>query len=191
MQPVEEFLYLVLAAQREGNRILTEALRPLDLTPSQAEVLRVLQEHQPLSLIALGDLLVCESGSPSRLVNGLVEADLVKRVPSASNGRMVTLTLTAAGEGRQYIALASEAAGAQARPLAVPALLLRVLGLTNPVLRESVELLYEFNGPLLFDGSKYCRAFGGTPTSHQEAMRQTVAWYRESAAPKASQHAEE
>jgi MarR family transcriptional regulator, organic hydroperoxide resistance regulator len=98
VQPVEEFCYLVLAAQREGNRILTEALRPLDLTPSQAEVLRVLQEHQPLSLIALGDLLVCESGSPSRLVNGLVEADLVKRVPSASNGRMVTLTLTAAGE---------------------------------------------------------------------------------------------
>ena len=98
MQPVEEFRYLVLAAQREGNRVLTEALRPLDLTPSQAEVLRVLQEHQPLSLIALGNLLVCESGSPSRLVNGLVEAGLVKRIPSATNGRMVTLTLTAKGE---------------------------------------------------------------------------------------------
>src|SRR5437764_3739881 len=98
MQLVEELRYLVLAAQREGNRILTEALRPLDLTPSQAEVLRVLQEHQPVSLIALGDLLICESGSPSRLVNGLVEADLVKRVPNASNGRMVTLTLTAKGE---------------------------------------------------------------------------------------------
>ena len=98
MQPAEEFRYLVLAAQREGNRILTEALRPLDLTPSQAEVLRVLQEHQPLSLIALGEMLVCESGSPSRLVNGLIEADLVKRVPSATNGRMVTLTLTEKGE---------------------------------------------------------------------------------------------
>ena len=98
MQPVEEFRYLVLAAQREGNRLLTEALRSLDLTPSQAEVLRVLQEHQPLSLIALGEMLVCESGSPSRLVNGLVEADLVKRVPSATNGRMVTLTLTEKGE---------------------------------------------------------------------------------------------
>ncbi len=98
MQPAEEFRYLVLAAQREGNRILAEALRPLDLTPSQAEVLRVLQEQQPLSLIALGDLLVCESGSPSRLVNGLVEAGFVKRVPNASNGRMVTLTLTETGE---------------------------------------------------------------------------------------------
>ncbi len=98
MQPAEELRYLVLAAQREGNRMLTEALRSLDLTPSQAEVLRVLQDHQPLSLIALGDLLICESGSPSRLVNGLVEAGLVKRMPSATNGRMVTLTLTEKGE---------------------------------------------------------------------------------------------
>ena len=79
----------------------------------------------------------------------------------------------------------------QARALAVSGLLLRVLGLTNPVLRESVELLYEFTEPYLIDGSKYSRAFGGTPTSHQEAMRRTVAWYQESAALKTSHKAEE
>ena len=97
MQPVEELRYLVLAAQREGSRTFTEALRPLDLTPSQAEVLRVLQEHQPLSLIALGNLLVCETGSPSRLVNGMVEGELIERLPSTMNGRMVVLTLTERG----------------------------------------------------------------------------------------------
>jgi len=68
------------------------------LTPSQAEVLRVLQDHEPLSLIALGDLLVCETGSPSRLVQGLVEAGLIERIPSATDTRMVTLTLTDAGK---------------------------------------------------------------------------------------------
>jgi len=98
MQPVEEIRYLLLATQREGHRSLVDALRPLGLTPSQAEVLRVLQDHQPLSLIALGQLLVCEGGSPSRLVNGLVEAGLIERVQSPTNGRMVTLTLTQAGE---------------------------------------------------------------------------------------------
>jgi DNA-binding MarR family transcriptional regulator len=98
MQPVEELRYLMLAVQREGNRTLTEALRPLNLTPSQAEVLRVLQDFQPLSLIALGDLLICESGSPSRLVNGMVEAGLIERVPTTTNRRMVTLTLTEKGE---------------------------------------------------------------------------------------------
>ncbi len=98
MTPIEEFRYLMLAAQREGNRIFADALRPLHLTPSQAEVLRVLQDHEPLSLIALGDLLVCETGSPSRLVQGLVEAGLVERVPSSIDKRMVTLSLSGAGK---------------------------------------------------------------------------------------------
>src|SRR5690348_5064077 len=97
MTPIEELRYLILAAQREGNRLFADALRPLRLTSSQAEVLRVLQDHEPLSLIALGDLLVCETGSPSRLVQGLVEDGLVERLPSPTDKRMVTLTLTDAG----------------------------------------------------------------------------------------------
>src|SRR5262249_12570547 len=100
MQPLEELRYLILAAQRGGNRLLAEALRPLRLTPPQAEALRVLQSHAPLSLIALGDLLVCETGSPSRLVQGLVEAGLVERSPSSTDKRMVTLTLTKEGRER-------------------------------------------------------------------------------------------
>jgi DNA-binding MarR family transcriptional regulator len=97
MRPIEELRYLILAAQREGNRLFADALRPLHLTPSQAEVLRVLQDHEPLSLIALGDLLICETGSPSRLVQGLVEDGLIERSPSTTDKRMVTLTLTDTG----------------------------------------------------------------------------------------------
>jgi DNA-binding MarR family transcriptional regulator len=100
MRPLEELRYLILAAQREGNRLFAAALRPLGLTPSQAEVLRVLQDHEPLSLIALGDRLVCETGSPSRLVQGLVEDGLVERLPSPTDKRMVTLTLTDTGRER-------------------------------------------------------------------------------------------
>jgi MarR family transcriptional regulator, organic hydroperoxide resistance regulator len=98
MNEVEELRYLVLAAQREGNRMLAQGLRSLGLTPSQAEVLRVLQEHQPLSLMELGGLLVCETGSPSRLVSGLVGAGLVERTLSEADKRMVTLSLTHEGE---------------------------------------------------------------------------------------------
>ena len=85
--------------------------------------------------------------------------------------------------GRQFIRLAGEVAGSSAKALAVPAILLRVLGLTNPVLRESVELLYEFNEPFLIDGSKYTNAFGGSPTPDRDALLQTVAWYRHQASP--------
>lgn len=80
MRVAEELRYLILAIQREGNRLLAAELRPLGVTPSQAEVLRVLSDHQPLTLNALGELLVCETGnSPSRLVDRLVAQDLVQR----------------------------------------------------------------------------------------------------------------
>jgi DNA-binding MarR family transcriptional regulator len=109
VQLAEEIRYLLLAAQREGNRALSEALVPLDLTPAQGEVLRVLQDYQPISLSELGGLLVCESGSPSRLVNGLVTTGLVQRDVSAHDRRYVTLTLTQDGEERATQVAAVEA----------------------------------------------------------------------------------
>ena len=110
MEPIEELRYLVLAAQREGNRLLAEALQPLGLTPSQAEVLRVLQDWQPLSLVELGSLLVCEQGSPSRLVAGLVAAGYVARVASHDDKRKIVLSLTPAGHGAaQQVAEAESA----------------------------------------------------------------------------------
>jgi DNA-binding MarR family transcriptional regulator len=105
MNRADELRYLVVAAQREGSRFFTEQLRPLGLTPSQAEVLGVLHEAQPLSLVELGARLVCETGSPSRLVDGLVRAELVERVPSATDQRKVTLSLTQRGE-KVYVQVA-------------------------------------------------------------------------------------
>jgi DNA-binding MarR family transcriptional regulator len=98
MERADELRYLILAAQREGSRLFAEQIRPLGLTPSQAEVLSVLSEAQPLSLIELGRRLVCETGSPSRLVDGLVQAGLVERIASSTDQRKVSLTLTPAGE---------------------------------------------------------------------------------------------
>lgn len=97
MNPIEELRYLILAAQREGDRLLSTALEPISLTTSQAEVLRVLYDCAPLSLLELGERLVCETGSPSRLVNTLVEKKLVERTPSTVDRRMITLSLTPLG----------------------------------------------------------------------------------------------
>ncbi|GLW07477.1 MarR family transcriptional regulator [Microtetraspora sp. NBRC 13810] len=98
MRPAEELRYLILAAQREGNRMLAQALRPLGVTPSQAEVIRILQDRGQLTLNGLGDLLVCESGnSPSRLIDRLASAGLVSRQVSAYDRRHVELSLTEEG----------------------------------------------------------------------------------------------
>lgn len=98
MRSAEELRYLILAVQREGNRLLAQALRPLGVTPSQAEVIRVLQERGPLTLGGLGELLICESGnSPSRLVDRMVATGLVRREVATHDRRHVELSLTDEG----------------------------------------------------------------------------------------------
>ncbi len=95
--PYERLRYTILAAQREGDRRLTEALRDVGLTTSQAEVLRVLEDQGPMTLRELGEYLICERGSPSRLVKTLIAAQLVAVSPDETDGRAMRLTLTARG----------------------------------------------------------------------------------------------
>jgi DNA-binding MarR family transcriptional regulator len=98
METAEELRYLVLAVQRDGNRALAALLRPLGLTPSQAEVIGVLaRSERPLTVRQVGDHLVCEPGSPSRLVSSLATAGLIDRTPDPDDARAWTLELSAKG----------------------------------------------------------------------------------------------
>ena len=106
---MDELRYLILAAQREGSRTMHDALRDLELTPAQAEVLDVLGRHQPVTLVELGRLLVCELGSPSRLVDSMVRRGLVSRTPHPHDKRAVTMELTESG--RALAAQLDEATG--------------------------------------------------------------------------------
>lgn len=93
-----ELRYLLLAAQREGARQMTGHLRLLNLTPAQAEILLVLAERAPLTLAEVGRLIVCESGSPSRIVDTLTKRGLVDREPGQVDRRVVYLRLSSRGE---------------------------------------------------------------------------------------------
>jgi MarR family transcriptional regulator, organic hydroperoxide resistance regulator len=98
MDPTEELRYLVLGAQREGARALTELLRPTGLTPAQAEVLAVVRDaDRPLTVREIGERLVCEGGSPSRLVGSVVAAGLLQRGERDGDRRAVELSLTPDG----------------------------------------------------------------------------------------------
>src|SRR5262249_38405594 len=98
MRPEEELRFLVLGAQREGSRQMSAALAPLGLTPAQAEVVRCLADHGPMSLRELGSMLVCETGSPSRLVDAGGGREMVPRKEDRADRRWVTLALTAEGK---------------------------------------------------------------------------------------------
>lgn len=59
-------------------------------------------------------------------------------------------------------------------------LLLSGLALFNPAMKSlKNEKVYQFVTPWLVDHSKYEAAFGADVTSHPEAVRQTVAWFKE------------
>jgi DNA-binding MarR family transcriptional regulator len=99
MEPVEELRYLVLGAQREGARAFAELLRPIGLTAAQAEVLAVLRDtDRPLTVREIGERLVCEGGSPSRLVASMVAVGLLARGSRPADRRAVELSLTAEGK---------------------------------------------------------------------------------------------
>jgi DNA-binding MarR family transcriptional regulator len=97
----------VKAGQRELERRQNEAMRPLGLTAAQADALLVIGQAGPLSLNDLGDLLIAEAGHPSRLVDRLVESDLVQRRPAEDDRRRVELSLTPRGRRLQKRILAA------------------------------------------------------------------------------------
>lgn len=51
-------------------------------------------------------------------------------------------------------------------------------GLFIPEAREAVEMMYEFEQPFIVDSSKFEGTFGIQATPMQEAIRETVAWYK-------------
>ena len=79
---------------------------------------------------------------------------------------------------RQLIALVSTEVGQPLKVRAAGRLLVSVLGLFDPIMRELKETLYQWEKPYLVDHSKFAAAFGANPTSHPVAVRETVAWFR-------------
>jgi len=58
----------------------------------------LLAQYGQLSLNALGEMLVCETGdNPSRLVSRMVARGLVQKVKSKSDARAIVLSLTPTG----------------------------------------------------------------------------------------------
>jgi nucleoside-diphosphate-sugar epimerase len=80
---------------------------------------------------------------------------------------------------RQFVEMIFEEVGKPARVQAAPKIVLRALGLFNPAIRETIEMLYEFEEPFVVDASRFERAFGEHATPLREAIQRTVHWYRE------------
>jgi len=60
----------------------------------------------------------------------------------------------------------------------VPRPVLSLLGLVNPLMKGLAEMSYEFDTPFVLDTTKYRSTFGGDVTELEDAIADTVAWYR-------------
>jgi nucleoside-diphosphate-sugar epimerase len=98
--------------------------------------------------------------------------------PERSVGRAWHVPNDTAVTSRRFAQLIASAAGSTSTARVVPRWLLSGLGLFVPAMRESIEMLYEFEHPFLVDDSAFRAAFGQTPTPLAEAIAATVAWYR-------------
>ena len=82
---------------------------------------------------------------------------------------------------RQFVSLIEEEIGRPVQTRSAGKNMMRFIGLFNPNVREIVEIMYEFEEPFVVDHSRYAAAFGNGVTPHEQAIKETVAWYREHA----------
>lgn len=81
--------------------------------------------------------------------------------------------------GRQFLQMAFEVAGLPPKIGVYSPLIVRLVGLFDPMVREVNETMYQFTAPFVLSGEKFARAFGSSPcTPHRDALKRTVEWYR-------------
>ena len=77
--------------------------------------------------------------------------------------------------GEDYVRIACESIGQPYKGItSMPKFGVRILGLFVPVLREFVEMMYQFENDYIFDSSKAEKFMGTTATSYEEGIATTM-----------------
>jgi nucleoside-diphosphate-sugar epimerase len=79
---------------------------------------------------------------------------------------------------RRVLDLVAEQLGHHVGVRSLPNLVVRGLGLVNPMMRSLAEMAYEFEEPFVLDTTKYQTTFGNVCTPLETAITETLAWYR-------------
>ncbi len=80
---------------------------------------------------------------------------------------------------RGIVKLIESELGKPIRVRAANRVLVSLLGLFNPLIRETAEMIYEWEKPYVVENGRFVSTFGNGITPHEEAIRQTVAWYKQ------------
>jgi len=107
-----------------------------------------------------------DAGKATALLGNTAEAyDQVWHLPTDPN------ILT----GREWVRLFARELGVQPRVQLATKFVLRIMGLFIPIIRESYEMLYQYDRKYFFDSSKFNRHFDFKPTTYEEGVKAIVA----------------
>ncbi len=131
MKLANQLCFPLYAASRNMINLYTPHLRPLGLTYTQYIVFLVLWERDGCTVGELGEKLMLDNGTLSPLLKKMEQAGYIRRQRSASDDRVVVVTLTEAGRALQE----------QAK--AVPAQVAGCIDLSPEKAQTLYALLYE------------------------------------------------
>jgi nucleoside-diphosphate-sugar epimerase len=80
---------------------------------------------------------------------------------------------------RHFIELVYHEVGAKPKIMAGSRVPLTFMGLFSSHMRNALQVLYQFEKPFVLDHRKFEKTFGAKATPHRQAIRQTIAWYRQ------------
>ncbi|PKL79918.1 MAG: NAD-dependent dehydratase [Ignavibacteriae bacterium HGW-Ignavibacteriae-4] len=76
--------------------------------------------------------------------------------------------------GKELITLAASKLGATPKIQLAPRFIVKVMGLFMPIMKESVEMLYQYDRDYIFDSTKFEKEFGIKPTSYEDGISEVV-----------------
>lgn len=80
--------------------------------------------------------------------------------------------------GREFIEMAAKEFGVKSDFSVIKKWMVQMIGLFNPILKESVEMMYQNEHDYLFSSSKFFNFFNFDVTSYQEGISSTVKFYK-------------
>lgn len=80
--------------------------------------------------------------------------------------------------GKEFMEMTAQNFGVKPDYTVIKKWMVQMIGVFNPILKESVEMMYQTEEDYLFDSSKFQKSFHFEPTSYQEGISKTVKSYK-------------
>ncbi len=79
--------------------------------------------------------------------------------------------------GREIVEKVADYMGKKNKLMSMGQFMLSILGIFIPVLKEMKEMMYQFDNDYVFSSEKFENMFNMLPTSYEEGLKQTAAYY--------------